>query len=72
MAVHYYDEDNVEVGKPVSCGVVVNHHVEISEEEKAQAKANALKRLQDEAYAKMTAKKTVPKKEVTEVQPSLF
>lgn len=25
LAIHYYDEDNIDVGKPVSCGVVVNH-----------------------------------------------
>lgn len=28
MAVHYYDEDNIEVGKPVSARVVVNQHIE--------------------------------------------
>ena len=25
MAVHYYDEDDIEVGKAVSCQVAVNH-----------------------------------------------
>ena len=25
LAIHYYDEDNIDVGKPISCGVVVNH-----------------------------------------------
>ena len=34
MAVHYYDEDDIEVGKPVSCQVSVNHVVELTEEEK--------------------------------------
>ena len=33
LAVHYYDEDNIDVGKPISCGVVVNHKVELTEEE---------------------------------------
>jgi hypothetical protein len=28
MAVHYYDEDDIAVGKPVNAKVVVNHHVE--------------------------------------------
>jgi hypothetical protein len=28
MAVHYYDEDQIEVGKPVNARVVVNHHIE--------------------------------------------
>lgn len=38
MAVHYYDEDNIEVGKPNSCKVVVNHTIELTEEEKAEAR----------------------------------
>lgn len=27
MAVHYYDEDNIDIGKPISCKVVVNHSI---------------------------------------------
>lgn len=27
MAVHYYDEDDIKVGKPLSCNVVVNHSI---------------------------------------------
>ena len=41
LAIHYYDEDNIDVGKPISCGVVVNHKVELTEEEKAQARKDA-------------------------------
>ena len=37
MAVHYYDEDDIEVGNPISCQVCVNHIVELTEEEKAEA-----------------------------------
>lgn len=29
LAIHYYDEDNIDVGKPISCGIVVNHKVEL-------------------------------------------
>ena len=36
MAIHYYDEDKIEVGKPISGKVVVNHQVEITEAEKAE------------------------------------
>lgn len=25
MATHYYDEEEIEVGKPINCQVVVNH-----------------------------------------------
>ena len=38
MALHYYQEDNIEVGSPLKCNVVVNHHVELSEEEKKAAR----------------------------------
>lgn len=48
MAVHYYDEDNIEIGKPVTASVVVNHHVELTEEEKAKAYRNAVKAYQEE------------------------
>ena len=36
MALHYYDEEDIDIGKPVSCKVVVNHTVELTEEEKAR------------------------------------
>lgn len=39
MALHYYDEEDIDIGKPVSCKVVVNHTVELTEEEKAEATA---------------------------------
>jgi hypothetical protein len=53
MAMHYYDEDNIEVGKPMNCNVVVNHTVVLTEEEKAEARQKAVQKAQDEAYAKM-------------------
>ena len=53
MAVHYYDEDKINIGKPSSCSVVVNHAVQLTDEEKEQARKDALKRVQDEAYQKM-------------------
>lgn len=42
MAVHYYDEDDIKKIKPVSGRAVVNHQVELSEEEKAEAKKKAM------------------------------
>lgn len=27
QAVHYYDEADIEIGKPIDCKVVVNHHL---------------------------------------------
>ena len=71
MAVHYYDEEEIEVGKPINCQVVVNHTVELTEEEKEQARQDAIKKLRDEEMAKMRRPKTTEKK-AQDVQPSLF
>lgn len=71
-AVHYYDEDNIEVGKPMNAHVVVNHVVELTEEEKEQARKDARQKVQDEAYRKMTQPVKKAKKVVLTPQPSLF
>lgn len=31
---YYYDEANIEVGKPIDCKVVINRHVELTEKKK--------------------------------------
>lgn len=49
MAVHYYDEDNIEVGKPISGKIVVNHVIELTEEEREQAKQDAIQKAMNEA-----------------------
>ena len=72
MAVHYYDEDNIEVGKPMNAHVVVNHVVELTAEEKEQARKDAIQKAQDEAYKKMTQPVKKAKKVVLNPQPSLF
>ncbi len=71
MAVHYWEESEIEVGKPVNCQVVVNHTIELTEEEKEQARQDAINKLRDEEMAKMRRPKTTEKK-VQDVQPSLF
>ena len=35
QAIHYYEENEIEVGKPMDCQVVVNHVVKLTAEEKA-------------------------------------
>lgn len=45
MAVHYYDEENIEVGKPVNANVVINQVPELTEEEKKAAKKAAIKQI---------------------------
>lgn len=44
MAIHYFDEDNIKVGSlPSSIKVIVNHTVELTEEEKKKAHDIAMK-----------------------------
>ena len=71
---HYYDEDEIEVGKEITCRVAVNHIVELTEEEKAEARQEAIKQYQREELAKIQSRNARPqKKETAEVaQPSLF
>ena len=74
MAVHYWEESEIEVGKPINCQVVVNHTVELTEEEKEEARQEAMAKLRDEQVAKMrkpTVKKATENKPQVE-QPSLF
>lgn len=75
LAVHYFDEDDIEVGKPIACDVIVNHAVELTEEEKALARQEALKQYQAEQLRKMQQRTSKPKtpKVQPEIQtPSLF
>lgn len=72
MAVHYYDEDNIEVGKPMNGQVVVNHVVVLTEEEKEQARQDAIQKAQEEAYNKLKQPIKKAKKVALNPQPSLF
>jgi hypothetical protein len=80
MALHYYDEDTIEVGKPINCEVVVNQKVELTEEEIAEAKEKAIREIIAEEKRRLTKKntetKTVAKTETTtdvsQNQASLF
>ena len=73
MAVHYYDEDDVEVGNPVSCQVSVNHIVELTEEEKAEARQRAVEQYQQAELRRMQERHKRPTaKQETQVQPNLF
>ena len=62
MAVHYWEENEIEVGKPLTnCQVVVNHTVELTEEEKEQARQDAINKLRDEVIASALAKQEMAK-----------
>ena len=70
---HYYDENEIEVGKPIQCQVAVNHIVELTAEEKAEARQQAVRRYQDEELRKLQNRtKPTKAKTETQVQPSLF
>ena len=75
LAVHFFDEDDIEIGNPIACNVIVNHTVELTEEEKAQARQDALKEYQAEQLRKMqkrTNKPKTPKAQPEITTPSLF
>ena len=56
-AVHYYDEDDIKNIKPVSGKVIVNHSVELTEEDKKLAKEKAIEALIEES--KVEARKNI-------------
>lgn len=73
MAVHFYDEDNIEIGKPMhNAQIAVNHVVVLTAEEKELARQDAMQKAQDEAYRKMTQPTKKAKKVALTIQPSLF
>lgn len=75
LAVHFFDEDDIEIGNPIACNVIVNHTVKLTEEEKAQARQEALKEYQAEQLRKMqkrTNKPKTPKAQPEITTPSLF
>lgn len=77
MAVHYYDEESVDIGKEISCRVAVNHTVELTDEEKQEARQKAIDQYQDDIRKKELERKQKKQEkkaeEVSEVeQLSLF
>ena len=79
MAVHYYDEDDIKNVKPVNARVVVNHTIELTEEEKKSAKEAALKEYEakeikkiEEARKKKLEKKAEKVAKENVLQTSLF
>lgn len=78
MAVHYYDEDAIDVGKKIDASrVVVNHVVELTKEEKEAGRKKAIEAFQNHMFAELQKKSSKPeklvkkKKEIVN-QPSLF
>ena len=76
MALHYYDEDDLEVGSRVACHVVVNHTIVLTEEEKAEARKQAIQQYQAQELRRLQEPKRVRSKASTDSEqvpePSLF
>lgn len=73
MAVHYYDEDNLDIGKPIKCHIVVNHAVTLTDEEKRQAREDAIRDYGKEYIDTQKKQAEKPKKKEVVVElPSLF
>lgn len=74
IAVHYYLENEIKID---SCSVdsvkvVSNQYIDLTEEEKAEARQNAIREFQKEELQKLqNRKKQIVKKEL-QVEPSLF
>lgn len=69
---HYYDENEIEVGKPIQCQVAVNHVVELTEEEKQEVRRKAVAQYQQMELQKLQNRNKPTAKKETQVQPSLF
>ena len=66
-------ENEIEVGKPIQCHIAVNHVVELTAEEKAEARQNAIRQYQEEEVRKLQNRnKPKTAKQTTQVQQSLF
>ena len=71
---HYYDEKTIEIGRPIDARIMVNHVVELTEDEKQQARQDAIQKVQNDAYNKMMQPKkmTTAKQTANTNQLSLF
>lgn len=56
MAIHYYDEDNLDVGPLVNVKVVVNHAVSLSESEIKSIKEKAKQKVFEEEKERLQKK----------------
>ena len=78
QAIHYYQEDNIKIGKPIKCKVVVNRSIEplepvkLTEIDKKEAHNIAMQKAVDKAYEKMKKPTAKAKKKEQEDQPTLF
>ncbi len=74
MAVHYYDEDDIKIGKGViPSSVVVNHQVQLTPQEIKEAKEEAIRRTIEAEQQRLRTPIVHKKAEPVNVsQPTLF
>lgn len=75
QSVHYYDEDGIEVGKPLQCKILVCHDMELTDEEKAEARQQAIRQYQAVELRKLQNRskaKASQKTNAQQVELSLF
>jgi len=72
MALHYYDEKEVDIGGDVSIDVVVNHTVVLTEEEIAEQREMAKEKVFNDAVNNMRNPKVTEVKSNIDNQTSLF
>ena len=65
MAIHYFDEDDIDIGGKIDAKVVINEEVQLTTEEIATAKAEAKQKVIDDEYARLRS--NPKKKEVSRV-----
>lgn len=53
MAVYYYDENEIEVGKPLQCRIISNVHTDLTEEEKKEARQKVVEQYLQTELRKM-------------------
>jgi hypothetical protein len=77
MALHYYDEDKIDVGASAQCRIVSDQFVTITEAEKEKLREKARQKVMQEEMDRIRGKKKVekkeePKKKEDKPQTSLF
>ena len=74
MAIHAAEEKDLEIGDTINSQVKINHHVELTEEEKAEQRQIALKRFQEDEYRKIKERnQKKAQKQTSDIeQPTLF
>lgn len=71
LAVHYYDEENITVAKNDVQRVVTNEHIDLTEEEKEEARKQAIAAYQKQVVEGMKRKPATKPKEEKKEEPQL-